>query len=237
MAIHSTARGRAAARQAASDLARALPRVLWSYPRRNPVTFTYLVLVCAGLLVLGRLLPGPTADQIKIAISTNPHNMAHRPLTVLAASPLFAATDSGLLSHVVVIGGGVGICMASLERRIGAVRTIAIFILANTFATAIATAIAAAAIHSGRYPAQWWNGYDYGISYGVLAMAAAVTPMVPRGWRLIWAALVFAYPFVSAQWFGLLPNFATIGHEVAAGFGLAAGYFVVPRGAGRISGS
>jgi len=121
MAIHSTARGRAAARQAASDLARALPRVLWSYPRRNPVTFTYLVLVCAGLLVLGRLLPGPTADQIKIAISTNPHNMAHRPLTVLATSPLFAATDSGLLSHVVVIGGGVGICMASLERRIGAV--------------------------------------------------------------------------------------------------------------------
>ncbi|MFL6112755.1 MAG: rhomboid-like protein [Catenulispora sp.] len=234
MAIHSSARSRAT-RRPAGDLVRTLLRVLWSYPRRNPVTFAYLVLVCAGLLVLGRLLPGPTADQIKIAISTNPHNMAHRPLAVLAASPLFAATDSGWLSHSVIIGGGIGICMASLERRVGAVRTIAIFIVANTFATAIATPVAAAAIHSGRYPARWWDGYDYGISYGVLAMAAAVTPLAARGWRLIWAALVFAYPLVSAQWFGLLPNFATIGHEAAAGFGLAAGYFVTRRGAGGTS--
>lgn len=234
MAIPSGAHDRAM-RRPASDLARALPRVVRSYPRRNPVTFAYLVLVCAGLLVLGRLLPGPTADQLKIAISTNPHNMAHHPLAVLVASPLFAATDSGWLSHLVIIGGGVGVCMASLERRFGAVRTIAIFVLANAFATAIATPVAAAAIHSGRYPASLWNGYDYGISYGVLAMAAAVTPLVPRGWRLVWATLVFAYPFVSAQWFGLLPNFATIGHETAAVFGIAAGYSMMRRGAGRTS--
>ena len=202
-------------------------RVVRAYPRRNPVTFVYLVVVCLGLLVLGRLLPGHTADQLKIAISTNPHNLAHRPVTVLLASPLFAATDSGLISHLLIIGGGVGVCMAALERRFGAVRTVTVFLLANAVATVVATSVAAAAIHSGRYPARWWDGYDYGISYGVLAIAAAVTPLVPRRLRWLWAVGVFAYPFLSAGWFGLLPNFATIGHETAAAFGLAAGFQLV----------
>ena len=211
---------------------RALPlpvRAARAYPRRNPMTFAYLLLILAGLVFLTKVLSGPSADHLKIAISTNPHNMAHDPLTVLLASPLFTATDSGLLSHLLIIAGGVGVCMAALERRVGAVRTAAVFLLANTLATAVATTVAAAAIHSGRYPAKWWDGYDYGISYGVLAIAASVTPLVPRTVRLLWAAGVFAYPFVSAQWFGLLPNFATIGHETAAAFGLAAGYFLLKR--------
>ncbi|MFD0637860.1 rhomboid-like protein [Catenulispora yoronensis] len=118
---------------------------LAAYPRRNPVTFAYLLLVCAGLLVLGRLLPGHTADQLKIAISTNPHNMAHDPLVVLLASPLFAATDSGWISHILIIGGGVGVCMALLERRFGAIAMIVVFLVANTVATAVATSAAAAA--------------------------------------------------------------------------------------------
>ncbi|ACU70352.1 conserved hypothetical protein [Catenulispora acidiphila DSM 44928] len=202
-----------------------------AYPRRNPMTFAYLLIILAGLLFLTKALTGSQADHLKIAISTNPHNMAHKPLTVLLASPLFTATDSGPLSHLLIIAGGVGICMAALERHIGAPRTAALFLLANTLATATATSIAAAAIHSGRYPAKWWNGYDYGISYGVLATAAAVTPLVPRATRWLWAAGVFAYPFVSAQWFGLLPNFATIGHETAAAFGLGAGFFLLRRGA------
>lgn len=221
MATNSSTRGWTVRRPAAG-----LARVLRDYPRRNPLTFAYLVVVCIGLLVLGRLLPGHTADQLKIAISTNPHNMAHRPVLVLLASPLFAATDSGPVSHLLIIGGGVGVCMAVLERRFGALRTVAVFVLANGVATAVATSVAAAAIHSGRYPAQWWDGYDYGISYGVLAIAAAATPLVPGPAvaRWLWALAVFAYPFASADWFGLVPNFATIGHETAAAFGLAAGY-------------
>ena len=206
---------------------RALVRAARAYPRRNPMTFAYLLVILAGLLLLTKILTGPAADHLKITISTNPHNMAHAPLTVLLASPLFAATDSGLLSHLLIIAGGVGVCMAALERRLGAARTAAVFLLANTVATAVATSVAAAAIHSGRYPAKWWDGYDYGISYGVLAIAAAVTPLVPKAVRVPWAAGVFAYPFVSAQWFGLLPNFATIGHETAAAFGLGAGYFLL----------
>jgi hypothetical protein len=206
-----------------------LARAARDYPRRNPMTFAYLLVILAGLVLLMKVLSGPAADHLKITISTNPHNMAHKPLVVLLASPLFAATDSGLLSHLLIIGGGVGVCMAALERRAGAGPTAAIFLLANTVATAVATSIAAAAIHSGRYPAKWWDGYDYGISYGVLAIAAAVTPLTPRAVRPLWILGVFAYPFVSAQWFGLLPNFATIGHETAAAFGLAAGYFVLRR--------
>lgn len=201
-----------------------------AYPRRNPMTFAYLLIILAGLLFLTKALTGPQADHLKIAISTNPHNMAHKPLTVLLASPVFTATDSSLLSHLLIIAGGIGICMAALERHIGAPRTAALFLLANTTATATATSIAAAAIHSGRYPAKWWNGYDYGISYGVLAIAAAVTPLLPHAARWLWAAGVFAYPFASAQWFGLLPNFATIGHETAAAFGLGAGFFLLRGG-------
>ncbi|WP_194904911.1 rhomboid-like protein [Catenulispora rubra] len=209
------------------SLVPSLVRAARAYPRRNAMTAAYLLVILAGLLLLTKILTGPAADHLKIAISTNPHNMAHAPLTVLLASPLFAATDSGLLSHLLIIAGGVGICMAALERRLGPARTAALFLLANTVATAVATGVAAAAIHSGRYPAKWWDGYDYGISYGVLAIAAAVTPLVPKAVRIPWAAGVFAYPFVSAQWFGLLPNFATIGHETAAAFGLAAGYFLL----------
>ncbi|GAA1981043.1 rhomboid-like protein [Catenulispora subtropica] len=233
MAITPSARSGAARRPVAG-----LTRVLWDYPRRNPVTFAYLLLVCAGLFVLGRLLPGRAADQLKLAISTNPHNLAHDPVVVLLASPLFAATDSGWVSHLLIIAGGVGVCMATLERRFGPFHTIGIFLAANIVATLVATSVAAAATHSGRYPAQWWNGYDYGISYGVLALSAAVTPLVPSVLRWLWAAGVFAYPFLSAEWFGLLPNFATIGHETAAAFGLAAGFFLVrrQRGSGEVGG-
>ncbi|NUR57824.1 MAG: hypothetical protein HOV87_03845 [Catenulispora sp.] len=212
-----------------------LALLIRNYPHRNPVTFAYLLAVCTGLLVLSRLLPGHTADHLKIAISTNPHNLAHRPVLVLLASPLFAATDSGLISHLLIIGGGVGVCMAALERRFGAVRTMALFLLANAIATVVATSVAAAAIHSGRYPARWWDGYDYGISYGVLAIAAAVTPLVPKRLRWLWAVAVFAYPFASADWFGLLPNFATIGHETAAAFGLAASFHLVRLSPARLS--
>ena len=204
-----------------------LVRALGSYSRRNPMTCGYLLLIVTGLLVLGRMLPGPTADRVKLAISTNPHNLAHDPLFVLLASPLVSATDSGLLSHLLVIGVGVGLCLAALERRFGALRAAAIFLLGNTVATAVATSVAAAAIHSGRYPAQWWSGYDYGISYGVLAVAAAVAPLIHgRRGRMLWTAAVFAYPFADARWYGALPNFSTIGHLTAAGFGLAAGYVV-----------
>lgn len=214
--------------------ASALARALGSYPRRNPMTFGYLLLVLAGLLALGRVLPGPTADRVKIAISTNPHNLAHDPVVVLLLSPLVSATDSGWMSHLLVIGGGVGVCMAALERRVGPLRTLAVFFLGNTVATAVATSVAAAAIHSGRYPPTWWNGYDYGISYGVLTIAAAVAPLLPTRARAPWIALVFAYPFVSAQWFGTLPNFATIGHVTAAVFGLAAGYVAVRSSAAAV---
>ncbi|WP_194893062.1 rhomboid-like protein [Catenulispora pinisilvae] len=261
MAIDSGPRTATAGRASRAWRASAasVARAVRDYPRRNPLTFTYLLVILAGLLVMTKVLSGPAADHFKIAISTNPHNMAHAPLTVLPASPVFAATDSGVFSHLLIIGGGVGVCMAALERRIGALRTVALFLLANSIATAVATSVAAAAIHSGRYPAKWWDGYDYGISYGVLAIAASVTPLVARAvaslsslrplrswsslrswswsslsWslpsrivRLLWIAGVFAYPFVSAQWFGLLPNFATIGHETAAAFGLAAGYYLL----------
>ncbi|WP_194923977.1 rhomboid-like protein [Catenulispora pinisilvae] len=275
MAIDSGPRTATAARASRAWRASAasVARAVRDYPRRNPLTFAYLLVILAGLLVMTKVLSGPAADHFKIAISTDPHNMAHAPLTVLLASPVFAATDSGVFSHLLIIGGGVGVCMAALERRIGALRTVALFLLANSIATAVATSVAAAAIHSGRYPAKWWDGYDYGISYGVLAIAASVTPLVTplvaravaslsslrplrswsslRSWswsslswsslswsslswslpsrivRLLWIAGVFAYPFVSAQWFGLLPNFATIGHETAAAFGLAAGYYLL----------
>src|SRR5579859_1138108 len=121
MAVSSTPRT-ADRPRSASTLARALR----SYPRRNPMTFGYLLLIAIGLLVLTRILSGPTADRFKIAISTNPHNLAHDPVFVLLASPLISATDSSFLSHLLTIGLGVGVCMAALERRIGALRTLAV---------------------------------------------------------------------------------------------------------------
>ena len=58
-------------------------------------------------------------------------------------------------------------------------------------------------------------------------VAAAVAPLIHGRGRMLWTALVLAYPFVSAQWFGALPNFATIGHLTGAGFGLVAGHVLI----------
>jgi hypothetical protein len=226
MTVDSPTRTRATGR---SWSASAVAEALWSYPRRNPLALGYLLLIGAGLFVFERLLSGPTADRLKIAISTNPHNLGHHPVFVLLASPLVSATDSGWLSHALVIGFGVGVCLAALERRIGAWRAVAVILLGNTVATAIASGVAALAIQAGRYPAQWWNGYDYGISYGVLAVVAAATVLLSGRWRVAGSVLVLAYPFSSVQWFGLLPNFTTIGHVTAALFGLAAGQIMISR--------
>lgn len=222
----------------AADAARSGPAPVRppGYVRRNPLTAAYLLVVIVGWIVVGRLLPAATADRFKTAISTNPHNMAHDPVGVLLASPLVSATESGWLSYLCVVGVGVGVCLAALERRIGAWRALAVLVLGNAAATAVATSVAAAAVHSGRYPAEWWDGKDYGISYAVFTVAGAVTPLVARRWRPVWLMILVAYPFADAQWFGDLPNFATIGHLTAIALGVATGRVLLGGAGGGASG-
>lgn len=192
------------------------------YPRRNPVTAGYLVLLGVSWLVVRHLL-GPAARATVLAgISTDLANLPRHPLAPLT-SLLVVDTSAGPLFVAVIVAGGIGCCLAALERRYGAVRALAVGVGAHLVATVLSLAVVLLAVRHGWYPASVARDPDYGPSYLAIAAATAVTPMIrPRWLAAGYLVVVLALPFADATWYGALPDFTTIGHLVAAGAGLVA---------------
>ncbi|WP_406281934.1 rhomboid-like protein [Embleya sp. NBC_00896] len=199
------------------------------YPRRSPATFAILVLLVVNGIVVGRLMSDARADRLVEAISTNLDNLDHHPVRAMAGSLLVADTHGTLFGHLLTIGFGLGICMAFLERRIGTLRAVGVTLLGHVGATLVTAVVLIAAIDAGTYPQDTRYALDYGVSYASMAAIAAITPLLPRALWPWWALACVVYPFISAQWFGALPDFTTIGHFSSALIGLGSGFLFAGR--------
>jgi hypothetical protein len=135
-----------------------------------------------------------------------------------------ADTSGAILDNILILGVGVAVCLAALERRTGMLRAAGIFVAGHVTATAVAAIVTVIALHAGRYPAEIRDELDYGVSYGALTVAAAITPILPRWSRLPWAAFAVLYPLTAATWYGALPDVTTVGHITAALTGLVFGF-------------
>ncbi|WP_406298706.1 hypothetical protein OG948_25585 [Embleya sp. NBC_00888] len=199
-------------------------RGLVGYPRRSPATFAVLVLLAIDGIVVGRLMSDAAADRLLADISTNLDNLGHRPLRAMAGSLMLADIHGTLMGNLLTIGFGIGVCMAFLEHRIGTLRAVGITVLGHVGATLVTAVVLIAAIHHGTYPEDTRHTLDYGVSYASMAAIAAITPLLPVRLRPWWALACLLYPFSSAQWYGDLPDFTTIGHFSAALIGLGSGF-------------
>jgi hypothetical protein len=212
--------------------------VAW-YVRAGPVTATYLLVLLVSHVWLDHFAVHP--HRVLAAISTNDVNLRHHPLQSLGGSALFfngtlTRIDTELFAGTVItMGFGIAGALWWWEKQVGAIRAYAIFLSGHVVATLCAWLVIQHAVLSGRYPESVRTALDYGVSYGAEAMLAACTVVMTGFRRWVWLAAVLAWPLADATWYGVLPDFTTIGHLTAAAVGLVAGTMVrgTPRQAWR----
>lgn len=190
------------------------------YVTAGPWTVGYLVVLLAVHVWMGVVDP---SDFVAWA-GTNVMNLGTHPLGALVASALIVngpLLDGGTL---ITLWLGIGGALWWVESRRGPVRAAAVFFGGHVGGTLLTVPVILAAIRAGRYTEQTRTAVDVGISYGAQAALAAVVVALPGWARAPWVVFVFGWPLVDAEWSGLLPDFTTVGHEVAAtiGFVLAA---------------
>lgn len=216
----------------AGRLLRAVARV----PREAPLTAVLVVVLLAGHAWLA---VSPGAGRFLAWASTNLDNLADHPVGALAASAL--VVDGPVLlpdaGTIITLGLGVVGALGWIEARHGTARAATVFVVGHVGATLLTAPVVAAGIADGRYDPAVRSALDVGISYGAEAALAAVTvllaraPRLPRGVWVPWLAFVLAWPLADAGWAGLLPDFTTVGHLLAAALGLATGALLLRRGA------
>ncbi len=221
------------ARRARRRRAGSLPAMGWllGYPRRNPVTAGYLVVLGVTWAVLRFAVPAATRGRVLAAISTDLVNLAHRPVLPLLASLLVVDTSAGPLFTALIVGGGLAVCLAALERRVGGLRAAAYGVAGHLVATGVSLVVVVLAVRHGGYPVSVRSAPDYGVSYLAMTASAAVVAGLVRPLPLAagGAVALLALPFTDTTWYGPLPDFTTIGHVVAGLCGLALGVTLVRR--------
>lgn len=188
--------------------------------RGAPGTVGYVVVLLA---VHAWMVSSEQADAFVAWASTNLVNLGTHPFGALAASGLIvngALTDPGT---VITFWLGVVVALGWLEARYGALRAGAVYLGGHVGATLLIVPVILAAIRAGRYPDDVATAVDVGISYGAQAALAAVVVTLPWWAWAPGALFVLGWPLFDADWSGLLPDFTTVGHLVAAGIGAVLG--------------
>ncbi|WP_344318994.1 rhomboid-like protein, partial [Streptomyces yatensis] len=154
-----------------------LPRTLISVP----FTLGY-TLVLLGTGLYARLGDPGTVHDLLADSSTDVSHLSQRPLLTLLVSALWVV--GGITSPYLVV---FPLVLGALERRIGGVRTAGVFLLGHVLATLLTELPVAASVAVGHLPDSSLRRLDYGVSYGLIACAAALAGLlVPR---LRWALL------------------------------------------------
>lgn len=207
-------------------------RALGTYVFRSPVTAGYVALLLLTHFWLSVVLSTADAQRVALSISTNLSNLPHTPVRSLVGSMLFfdgtltSIASQHFVGTLITLGIGVGLCLAWLERRYGAMRAYAVFALGHVLATLITAQVIRVAIAHDWYPTSVRHAIDFGISYGAEAVLAAGALLLKRT-RLLAAAAVVAWPVLGGDWSGVLPDFTTVGHLTAAAVGFACGAWLL----------
>ncbi len=195
-------------------------RAVSSYVASGRFTLGYLVVLLAVHAWMSWSDPAPFVAWA----STNVVNLGTHPVGALVASALVVNGSLLDAGTVITLWLGVGVALWWVESRRGPARAAAVFLGGHVGATLLTLPVILAAIRAGRYAPETRTAVDVGISYGAQAALAALIVALPRWAWAPWVVFVLGWPLLDAEWSGLLPDFTTVGHLIAAtiGFVLAA---------------
>jgi hypothetical protein len=162
-----------------------VPRIRPPSPVGTPFTFWYLTVLLATTGLRHLLGEAVSARLLELA-STDADNLGHRPVLSLVSSALWVG-DDGWLIYVVIFT----LAVAPLERRIGAGWTCAVFASGHVLATLATELPVMGVIAAGWLPGGRW--LDIGVSYGFLATAGALVPVLARRFRAAAGHLIAAH--------------------------------------------
>ncbi|MGX1850531.1 hypothetical protein OIU91_14560 [Streptomyces sp. NBC_01456] len=176
-AAREAATQRATARPGGTPGMRWRPWRLLPTPAGTPFTFGYAVLLVATSLFAEYGDPGLVSDLLQ-GSSTDVAHLARSPLMVLVASALWIA--GGMTSAYAL---GFLFVLTALERRLGALRTAAVFFGGHAVATLATELPVAFSVAAGRLPESSLHRLDYGISFGVMTCIGALAGLLPAWLR------------------------------------------------------
>lgn len=190
-------------------------------PRRTPITFSHLAILCIGYVIVYKVVPVDMARHFLMSISTTVPAVQSRPLVALAGSMLVLTPPLWSVSSFMTLAVGIAWCMGTIERRHGSSICVAVFVAGHVGATLISTGVKIAGVSAHFYNASVLRAYDFGPSYGTVAIMAVTTPFLPSLVRPVWLLTGISYLLYLATWHGPIPDFTTIGHLSAVIIGLA----------------
>ncbi|WP_225991282.1 rhomboid-like protein [Actinomadura montaniterrae] len=190
-------------------------------PRRTPITFSYLTLLCVGYYIVYKVVPVDMGRRFLISISTTVPAMQSRPLIALIGSMLVLTPPLWSISSFMTLVVGIAWCMGAIERRHGTSICVAAFVAGHVGATLITTGVKIVGISAHFYNAPVLREYDFGPSYGTVAIMALTIPLLPSLARPVWLLGGISYLLYLATWYGPIPDFTTVGHLSAVVIGLA----------------
>ncbi|MEU8822755.1 rhomboid-like protein [Streptomyces sp. NPDC048636] len=183
-------------------------------PATAPFTLIYaLVLLGTGLFV--HLGDPRTVHDLLTGSSTDVSHLSRRPLFTLLASAVWMV--GGLASPYLP---ALLLVLTALERRIGGLRTAAVFLLGHVLATLLTELPVAASVALGHLPHSSLRRLDYGVSYGLIACAGALAVLLrPRARRALVGGI--ALSLAAASLIGIADPLTDWGHALALLIGLA----------------
>ncbi|MGW0611178.1 rhomboid-like protein [Streptomyces sp. NPDC002788] len=182
-------------------------------PTGTPFTCGYAAVLWATSLFSEHADPALVHALLQ-GSSTDVAHLARTPELVLVGSALWVAggvTSPFAIAFVLVL--------TALERRIGGLRTAAVFLLGHVLATLATEVPVGLAVLAGHLPESSLHRLDYGVSFGVAAGTGALAGLLPLwlrvplltafGGMLLQDLLAFTDPMTN--W----------GHLIALGVGIA----------------
>jgi hypothetical protein len=196
------------------DQLRVIQASVADWVRSAPGTYTYLFAITVTSWSLGGVHPH-LADVLIRSQSTNLDNLADRPLQVLVASAFW--TSGTVLPWQLLVR--FTLILAPVERRLGTRRAGLVFAAGHVLATLVVAAGLQFGVRHGWLDVALAHASDVGVSYGLVAVAGAMTWLIaPARWRAAWAPAVLAA--ISLGDLGGL-TFTDVGHLVSLVIGLS----------------
>jgi hypothetical protein len=193
--------------------------------RRFPVTAGYLSAVAGLALLMRFVFADGMSAQVLASLSTNAANLADHPVNALLGSAFVLDPVGDGLAATALGVVAVAVCLGVLEREVGPWRAVAVVLAGHVGATLVTALV----ISSGVYPTDLTDVVDVGVGYVAFTAAGAITALGHVVVRVPWSALLVAYPLLGAEWFGVVPEFAAVGHVAAVLIGLSGGAVAVAR--------
>lgn len=185
--------------------------------RRIPLTLGYIGVLVATTVTLHVLDP-TQRHRVLVASSTNVHELSRVPVRVLVASAVWISSGRVLPSALLL-----GAVAGTLEWNVGSQSTAFVFAMGHVLASAFVGLGLAAGIAAGVVSPSLEHVVDVGPSYGFAAVAAVLSGLVPRRWR-VWYLVAFAAWLGAGMADGI--DYVAIGHLTAAAIGFACVPFV-----------